>query len=169
MSGPTDFEKFASTQYAALLRTAYLLTQNRSSAEDLVQATLAKCWLSWSRIQGDDPLPYVRRTLINTYTSWWRRKWNSEYPTEELPEVVDHGGHSGVETGTDLARALARLPKRMRAVIVLRFYEDLTETEAARLLNCSVGTIKSQTSRALTKLRVDPSILDHCPAKEGRA
>ncbi|MEV8374317.1 SigE family RNA polymerase sigma factor [Kribbella sp. NPDC056861] len=169
MSGPADFERFASTQYTALLRTAYLLTQNRASAEDLVQATLAKCWLVWKRIEADDPMPYVRRTMVNTYTSWWRRRWNGEYPTEQLPEVTDPGAQSGVETSTDLSEALRRLPKRMRAVIVLRFYEDLTEAETARLLNCSVGTVKSQTSRALAKLRIDPRLFDHSPAKEGRA
>jgi RNA polymerase sigma-70 factor (sigma-E family) len=169
MSGPTDFEEFASTQYAALLRTAYLLTQNRATAEDLVQATLAKCWLVWKRIANDNPTPYVRRTMLNTYTAWWRRRWNSEYPTEDLPHTQDPGGHSGVESRTDLAEALRRLPKRMRAVIVLRYYEDLTEAETARLLNCSVGTVKSQSSRALAKLRIDPSLLDHTPAKEEHA
>ncbi|NEA36272.1 SigE family RNA polymerase sigma factor [Streptomyces sp. SID13031] len=160
MNRPTDFEEFASTQYAALLRTAYLLTQNRATAEDLVQATLAKCWLSWKRVSNDNPMPYVRRTMLNTYTSWWRRRWNAEYPTDELPHVEDPGGHHAVDTRTDLDEALRRLPKRMRAVIVLRFYEDLTETETARVLGCSVGTVKSQTSRALAKLRIDPHLLD---------
>ncbi|MDX6281259.1 MAG: hypothetical protein QOH03_2330 [Kribbellaceae bacterium] len=169
MSGPTDFEEFASTQYAALLRTAYLLTQNRATAEDLVQTTLAKCWLVWKRIAHDNPMPYVRRTMLNTYTAWWRRRWNSEYPTEDLPHVADADGHPAVEARTDLTEALRRLPKRMRAVVVLRFYEDLTEAETARLLNCSIGTIKSQTSRALAKLRIDPSLLDHTLAKEERA
>jgi len=160
-----DFDAFVAARYGGLVRTAYLLTQDRQLAEDLVQTTLAKCWLVWKRIEGGDPLPYVRRTLVNTYTSWWRRKWNSEYPTDELPEVLAHG--AAVEASADLAEALRRLPKRMRAVIVLRFYEDLTEAETARLLNCSVGTVKSQTSRALAKLRVDPSVLDS--AEERRA
>jgi RNA polymerase sigma-70 factor (sigma-E family) len=167
MSGHTDFEEFASTQYAALLRTAYLLTQNRASAEDLVQTTLAKCWLVWKRIAHDNPMPYVRRTMLNTYTAWWRRRWNSEYPTDDLPNTpIDH---PEIEARTDLNEALRRLPKRMRAVVVLRFYEDLTEAETARLLNCSIGTIKSQSSRALAKLRIDPTLLDHTPAKERRA
>ncbi|GAA0951975.1 SigE family RNA polymerase sigma factor [Kribbella koreensis] len=168
MSGPADFEEFASTQYAALLRTAYLLTQNRSTAEDLVQATLAKCWLVWKRIAHDNPMPYVRRTMLNTYTAWWRRRWNSEYPTDDLPHTPTPNARTEVEDRTDLTEALRRLPKRMRAVIVLRFYEDLTETETARLLNCSVGTVKSQANRALAKLRIDPSLLDHSPAKERR-
>jgi RNA polymerase sigma-70 factor (sigma-E family) len=169
MSGSTDFEEFASTQYAALLRTAYLLTQNRATAEDLVQTTLAKCWLVWKRIANDDPNPYVRRAMLNTYTAWWRRRWNSEYPTEDLPHTPIPSGDPTVEDRTDLAEALRRLPKRMRAVIVLRFYEDLTEAETARLLNCSTGNVKSQASRALAKLRIDPSLLNHSPAKERRS
>jgi len=164
--GRLDFEEFVAARYTALLRTAYLLTQDRGLAEDLVQTALAKCWLGWKRIRYDDPGPYVHRVLVNTYTAWWRRRWNSEYPTEELPQgggpVPDHA----VDDRADLADALRRLPRRMRAVVVLRFYEDLSEAETARILGCSAGTVKSQTSRALAKLRIDPSLLDEPPRRQ---
>jgi RNA polymerase sigma-70 factor (sigma-E family) len=152
-----EFEDFMAARYASLLRTAYLLTQDRVLAEDLLQTALAKCWPVWRRI--DDPGPYVHRTLVNTYTAWWRRRWNGEYPTAELPHTAT-SDHAGLDERTDLGEALRRLPRRMRAVVVLRFYEDLTETDTARILGCSVGTVKSQTSRALAKLRIDPALLD---------
>lgn len=155
------FEDFVAASYGRLLRTAYLLTQDRPLAEDLVQTTLAKCWLAWRRIENDDPMPYVHRTLVNTYTAWWRRRWNTEYATEELPQAGEPGGQAGVDDQADLAAALRRLPRRMRAAIVLRFYEDLSEAETAQVLGCSVGTVKSQTSRALAKLRIDPGLLGH--------
>jgi RNA polymerase sigma factor (sigma-70 family) len=98
--------------------------------------------------------------MVNTYSSWWRRRWNGEEATAELPER-GAGTRGRTEDGrvddrTDLWRALARLPKRQRAVVVLRFYEDLSEIETAEILQCSVGTVKSQASRALAKLRIDP-------------
>jgi RNA polymerase sigma-70 factor (sigma-E family) len=148
MTDSTEFEDFVAARYGALLRTAYLLTQDRALAEDLVQATLAKCW------------PNVHRAMVNTYTAWWRRRWNNEYPTEELPQTGEAGGQPGADDRADLGEALRRLPRKMRATIVLRFYEDLTEAETARILGCSVGNVKSQTSRALAKLRIDPALLD---------
>jgi RNA polymerase sigma-70 factor (sigma-E family) len=157
MSESVEFEDFMAARYASLLRTAYLLTQDRALAEDLLQTALAKCWPGWRRI--DDPAPYVHRTLVNTYIAWWRRRWNNEYPTAELPDTST-SDHAGADDRTDLGAALRRLPRRMRAVVVLRFYEDLTEAEAARVLGCSVGTVKSQTNRALAKLRIDPALLD---------
>lgn len=165
MTDSAGFDDFVAARYAALLRTAVLLTQDPALAEDLVQTSLAKCWLAWSRIRQDDPMPYVRRVLINTYTAWWRRKWNNEYPTEELPHTAVPGEQQTIDARTDLVEALRRLPKRMRAVVVLRFYEDLSEAETARVLNCSLGTVKSQTSRALAKLRIDPALL----AEEARS
>jgi RNA polymerase sigma-70 factor (sigma-E family) len=161
--GRQGFEEFVAARYAALLRTAYLLTQDRGLAEDLVQTALAKCWLGWKRIRYDDPGPYVHRVLVNTYTAWWRRRWNSEYPTEDLPRGGGPVSHHAVDERVDLADALRRLPRRMRAVVVLRFYEDLSEAETARILGCSAGTVKSQTSRALAKLRIDPALLDQTP------
>jgi RNA polymerase sigma-70 factor (sigma-E family) len=150
-----SFEGFVAARSGALLRTAYLLTQDNHLAEDLLQTTLAKAWSSWGRIQTS-PEAYVRRILVNTYSTWWRRKWNAESPVGELPDVEHHDRDGSSEA--ELRSALARLPKRQRTVIVLRFFEDLTEAETARLMDCSVGTVKSQTSKALAKLRIDPAI-----------
>jgi RNA polymerase sigma-70 factor (sigma-E family) len=152
-----SFEGFVAARSGALLRTAYLLTQDNHLAEDLLQTTLAKAWSSWGRIQTS-PEAYVRRILVNTYSTWWRRRWNAESPVGELPDVEHHDRDGSSEQ--ELRSALARLPKRQRAVIVLRFFEDLTEVETARLMDCTVGTVKSQTSKALDKLRIDPAISD---------
>ena len=157
-----SFDDFVSTRSSSLLRTAYLLTHDRALAEDLVQTSLAKAWFAWGRIEGR-PEAYVRRIMVNTYASWWRRRWNGEEATAELPERAPGSGHRPaedvrVDDRTDLWRALARLPKRQRAVVVLRFYEDLSEIETAEIMQCSVGTVKSQASRALARLRLDPSL-----------
>ncbi|MGC4110026.1 MAG: SigE family RNA polymerase sigma factor [Nocardioides sp.] len=149
------FDDFVAARSGALLRTAYLLTHDHALAEDLLQTALAKAWFAWRRVQGE-PEPYVRRILVNTYASWWRRKWNGEQPTESLPEAPVEDSTEP----TDLWAAMARLPRRMRAVVVLRYFEDLTEAQTADLLGCSVGTVKSQTSKALAKLRIDPALAD---------
>ena len=150
------FDEFVAARSRALLRTAYLLTHDHALAEDLLQTALAKAWFAWRRIDGN-PEPYVRRILVNTYASWWRRKWNGEHPTDELPEraTADPGAEP-----TDLWQAMERLPRRQRAVVVLRYFEDLTEAQTAELLGCSVGTVKSQCSKALAKLRIDPALTE---------
>lgn len=155
MTGSTVFEEFVAARSTALLRTAYLLTRDHGQAEDLLQTALTKAYLAWRRIDGD-PEPYVRRILVTTYASWWRRKWNGEIATEELPEEGRQNDRIG-EDG-DLWAAMGRLPRRQRAVVVLRYFEDLTEAQTADLLGISVGTVKSQTSKALAKLRIDPSL-----------
>ena len=145
------FDEFVVARSGALLRTAFLLTQDRHLAEDLVQTALAKAWFARKRISGNLE-PYVRRIMVNEFASGWRRKWRGERPTAELPDA-----HSPPpESHTDLWHAVANLPRRQRAVIVLRFFDDLTEAETARVLDISVGTVKSQTAKALAKLRVDP-------------
>lgn len=148
------FESFVAARSKPLLRSALLLTHDRHLAEDLLQTSLSKAWQSWSRIRGE-PEAYVRKILFNTYAKWWRRRWNAELPTAELPESEA----APLETTHELRAAIARLPRRQRAVVVLRYYEDLTEAEIARVLDCSVGTVKSQASRALAKLRIDPVLL----------
>ena len=156
------FEEFVVARSERLLRTAYLLTRDHALAEDLLQTSLAKAWSSWNRIESD-PESYVRRILVNTFSTWWRRRWNGELPTEELPEPAvgePRSGGTDIATNADLWDAVGRLPRRQRAVIVLRFYEDLSEAAAAELLGISAGTIKSQTAKALAKLRIDPAILD---------
>ncbi len=159
--GRVDFDDFVVARSSGLLRTAYLLTHDHALAEDLLQTALTKAWFAWSRIEGR-PEPYVRKVLVNTYASWWRRRWNGELATGELPER-GRAGQAGdateaSDTGHDLWQAMARLPRRQRAVVVLRYFEDLTEAETARLLGCSVGTVKSQSSKALAKLRIDPAL-----------
>lgn len=158
-----NFDAFVMARSRKLLRTAYLLTSDHALAEDLVQTALAKAWFAWSRIEGGDPEPYVRKIMVNTYATWWRRRWNGEQPTDELPE---YPAPAQAEEPTDIWRALQRLPRRQRAVVVLRFYEDLSEAETARILGCSAGTVKSQTSKAFAKLRLDPALLAGTPADQ---
>ncbi len=138
-----------------LLRTAYLLTHDWAVAEDLLQESLAKAWFAWSGV--DEPEAYVRRVLVTTYTSWWRRKWRGELPSDSLPDTPSVDALH--EAREELWHAVGRLPAKQRAVIVLRFYEDLPVTEVARLVGCSAGTVKSQTAKALAKLRVDETIV----------
>ncbi|RKN43558.1 SigE family RNA polymerase sigma factor [Micromonospora endolithica] len=149
-----EFRDFVAARSGALLRTAYLLTGDWATAEDLLQTALTKTYLAWKRLGGIEAVePYARRVMINTSTSWWRRRWHGERPTEVLPEraAVDE-----IERQLDrdlLWRHLRALPARQRAVLVLRFYEDMSEAQTAALLDISPGTVKSQTSRALTTLR----------------
>jgi RNA polymerase sigma-70 factor (sigma-E family) len=164
------FEEFVVARSQRLLRTAYLLTRDHALAEDLLQTALAKAWSSWHRIEAD-PESYVRRILVNTFATWWRRRWNGELPTEELPEPSAHHARQGgddMAESTDLWAAVGRLPKRQRAVVVLRFYEDMSEAATADLLGISPGTVKSQTAKALAKLRIDPAILESRGEERGR-
>jgi RNA polymerase sigma-70 factor (sigma-E family) len=135
MPNDAEFDAFVVARSPALLRTAYLLVRDQSLAEDLLQTSLTKTWFAWSRIHGD-PEPYVRRVMLTTQVSWWRRRWNGEVPTADLPDLPS-GAAAPVDSG-DLWEALGHLPRRQRAVVVLRYYEDLTEAETARLLDCSV-------------------------------
>jgi RNA polymerase sigma-70 factor (sigma-E family) len=157
MTTGVDFDEFVAARSSALLRTAYLLTHDHALAEDLVQTALARSWSAWSRIQGSHEA-YVRKVLVNTYASWWRRKWTGEQPTGDLPDAGTPDAAAGSAASHDLWQAMERLPRRMRAVVVLRYFEDLTEAQTAHLLGCSVGTVKSQTSKALAKLRIDPAL-----------
>ena len=157
MAEVTEFDPFVVARSPALLRTAYLLVRDEGLAEDLLQTSLTKAWFAWGRIEGD-PEHYVRRILVNTAASWWRRKWRGELPTDVLPE---RRTATGPESGgdQDLWLALGRLPVRQRAVVVLRYLEDRTESETADLLGCSVGTVKSQCAKALAKLRLDEALV----------
>ncbi|GAA3222234.1 SigE family RNA polymerase sigma factor [Actinocorallia longicatena] len=159
MADRSDYQAFVASRWPRLLRLAYLLTQDWQSAEDLVQTALVKAWFAWPRVTGD-PEPYLRKIIVNTHSSWWRRAWRSrEITSEAVPDRPgpDHTAHTGER---DLVwDALGRLPDRQRTAVVLRFYEDLPEAQVAELMHCSVGTVKSQTSRALAKLRVDPAVL----------
>lgn len=159
MADRAEFDGFVVARSDVLLRTAYLLTRDRGLAEDLLQTALAKAWFAWHRIDGD-PEFYVRRILATTYATWWRRRWRIESPTADLPDGEREVDDTAVADRADLWAALGRLPRRQRAVIVLRFYEDLSVTEVADALGITVGTVKSQTSKALAHLRVDPAVAE---------
>ena len=156
-----EFRSYVAARSPALLRTAYLLTGHRADAEDLLQTSLAKTYLAWDRIREREALDgYVRRVMVNTQTSWWRRRKVDERPTDELPDRGSgRDGTADLDLHDALWTALSTLPKRQRAMVVLRYYEDLSEAETARVMGVSVGTVKSATSRALSKLREDSSLL----------
>ena len=148
------FRDFVVGRSPAYLRTAYLLTGDWGHAEDLLQTALAKVYRAWGRLRDHDNLDaYVRRVLVNTQISWWRRAWKAERPTAELPETPAPDAAGATEERDRLRRALLALPPRQRAVVVLRHYEDLAEADVARTLGCSIGTVKSQCARGLAKLR----------------
>jgi RNA polymerase sigma-70 factor (sigma-E family) len=157
MNGADSFADFVVTRSPRLLRTAFLLTHDWATAEDLLQTSLAKAWSAWRRMEGD-PEPYVRRIMVNTYASWWQRRWRGEHPTSELPESIVDGHEAGVDARDEVWRALGRLPRRQRAVLVLRYFEDLPESEIAEILGVTAGTVKSQAAKALAKLRLDETL-----------
>ncbi|MFE4519359.1 SigE family RNA polymerase sigma factor [Kitasatospora sp. NPDC056783] len=151
---PPDFEEFVAACGPKLLRVAWLLTGDPHQAEDLLQTALAKVWPKWARIAPDRPEAYLRKVLVNCHVSRWRRRWTGELPHGELPEPppgVDP--YDEVVLGQVVAEAVRSLPPRQRAVVVLRFFEDLGVEETAEILRCSTGTVKSQTHRALAALR----------------
>lgn len=159
-----EFREYVAARGPALLRAAAQLTSDRAEAEDLLQAALAKTYLAWDRINDRGSVDgYVRRAMVNTQISWWRRKKLEIYPTDELPDqpVDDHTRRS--EMHDALGRALDRLPPRQRLAVVLRYYEDMPEAEIAEVLGVSVGTVKSTVSRAMARLRDDAGLGDEFP------
>ncbi|MET1057986.1 MAG: SigE family RNA polymerase sigma factor [Nocardioides sp.] len=156
MADTGEYDDFVVTRSPALLRSAYLLTHDEGRAEDLLQTALAKAWFAWSRIE--DPEAYVRRILVTTSASWWRRRWIGETPSADLPDRAASATPAAGDADHDLWVAIGHLPARQRAVVVLRYLEDRPEAETAQLLGCSVGTVKSQAARALAKLRTDEAL-----------
>jgi len=153
------FGDYVRSRGGALLRAAQALTGNRADAEDLVQSTLVKTYQSWDSISDPAALDtYVRRVMVNTHISGWRRRRVDEYPTDELPDepAADHTGDSDLHDVVQ--RALDRLPRRMRAAVMLRYYDDMSEPEVAAALGVSVGTVKSTVARAVAKLREDAEL-----------
>ncbi|KJS53662.1 RNA polymerase sigma24 factor [Streptomyces rubellomurinus subsp. indigoferus] len=149
-----DFTEFVAACGPKMLRVAWLLTGDRHQAEDLLQTALAKLWPRWGRIALDRPEAYLRKVLVTSHVSWWRRRWTGELPHDDLPEPpTDADPYEGVVLGQVVAEAVRGLPPRQRAVVVLRFFEDLSVEETAEVLRCSPGTVKSQTHRALAALR----------------
>ena len=146
------FREFVQVRYVDLLRTAYLLSGARDAAQDLVQNALVKAMSRWSRI--DDPMAYLRRTMVNERTARWRRIGSREFLTTFVPERWRPDTADTVVERDELLSALGQLPTRMRAVLVLRYWEDLSEADTAAILGCSAGTVKSQAARGLAKLRI---------------
>jgi RNA polymerase sigma-70 factor (sigma-E family) len=148
------FREFVLARGSALSRAAYLLTGDRSSAEELVQSALVKAALRWRRvIEAGNPEAYVRRIIVNEHISWWRRFGRREVVAADPPGRIEADAADSTDRRLDLAAALTRLPSRQRAVIVLRFYHDLSEADTAEAMRCSIGTVKSQTHAALARLR----------------
>jgi|GEM_PF-510228 len=147
---PQAFDEYVRRRHTELLRFAHVLCGDPHLAADLVQDALVGAGLAWRRIRrSDDPEGYIRRAIVNRHLSRWRK-----FGRERLVEAVPDRGYADADPpDAELWQLLATLPRQQRAVIVLRFYEDLTERQAAEVLGCSIGTVKSTTARALTRLR----------------
>jgi RNA polymerase sigma-70 factor (sigma-E family) len=166
----TSFEEFVLARSGSLLRTALLLTgQNRAEAEDLLQLALERAYRHWGRVRAtDEPERYVRRILANASADRWRRL--ARRPEQSLP--AGDAGLSTPDMSAEIAerdfllRALAQLPPRQRAVMVLRYFDDMTEAEIAGVLGCSIGTVKSQVARALARLR-DANVPESAASRDG--
>ena len=160
-----DFGDFVAARGPALWRAAWLLTGERALADDLLQTALTRSWPHFARVSRNGSFEaYVRRVLFTTYAGWRGRRWHGEVPTGELPDVATHDA----DPDPDLLRALDTLSPRQRAVVVLRYFEDLTEAETAAALGCSVGSVKTHHSRALASLRTSPLLADTVLAEEAR-
>ena len=169
MTTDAGFAEFVRVRYPDLVRIGYLLTGSVPEAEDLAQAALLRVMRVWRRI--DDPLPYVRRTMANLHISRWRRHRARELLTAIVPDRLVRDPSDAVGERDALYTALRALPPRARAVIVLRYWVDLSEADTAQHLGCSVGSVKSTASRGLARLRAalaDPEALEPVP-EERRA
>lgn len=162
-----DFREFVEARSKTLMRSAFLLAGgDRHAAEDLLQTALAKAAGRWRSIEN--PESYVRQVMYRQQVSWWRLKWpRHETRMAEPPDRPGEGGIAAVELKVTVRDAMARLTPRQRAVLLLRFFEDLPEREVARLLDCSVGTVRSTTHRSLARLRtIAPELAELAFVKE---
>ncbi|WP_327287710.1 SigE family RNA polymerase sigma factor [Streptomyces sp. NBC_01198] len=156
-----EFREFMTGRWPSLVRIAYGLTGDRGHAEDLAQTALAKAYANWARVRrADDPDAYVRRILINANHGRFskRRVTEHDWDLRQEPAVADVTGD--LDQRSALVAALMELPPKQRAVVVLRYWDGLTENQAAAILGCSVGNVKSQASRALAKLRTSAQLQD---------
>jgi RNA polymerase sigma-70 factor (sigma-E family) len=151
----SDFDSFVRARSRPLLQAAWLLTGDWQLAEDLLQTALVKVYLSWGRIRKEgNAEAYARRVLVTTYVTGRRRRWRGELPTATLPDrPASHDDFAGADLRQAVVQALHGLPRRQRAVVVLRYYCDLSEREVAEALGCSEGTVKSQAAKGLAALR----------------
>lgn len=156
---PDGFREFVEARSPALLRTAWMLTGDASSAEDLLQTALSRAWPHWHKIASGNPDAYVRTIMVHTNASWRSRLWRGERPTADAM-IEGHAGsirtpdaHAQADDRALLTAALASLPVRQRHVVVLRFFDDLSVDAVAEIMGSSPGTVKSQSAKALAKLR----------------
>lgn len=169
MSGETDdertFREFVTARWAWLVQRAYLVTGDHGRAEDLVQSSLERMHKNWRQV--DVPDAYALRVMMNLAMSNGRRRRFLEIPVLRTPEVTAADTTSEIDVRQQVWQALRHLPVRMRAVLVLRYLDDLSESETARILGCGAGTVKSQTSRALARLRqVVPDLAGDLPPSD---
>lgn len=163
-----SFDRFVAERGPSLLHAAHLLTGDRFRAQDVLQETLVTCYLRWPRL--DAPEAYARRVLYTTVVDSWRRPWARERSVESVPDTAGTADATEAHAERDrVLRSLARLPARQRAVVILRYYEQLTEAETAHVLHCSVGNVKSTCSRALDRLASDPDLAWTGEDPHGRA
>ena len=158
-----EFDEFVRGRSVAMLRSAWLLTGDGASAEDLVQSALVKVWLAWPTITRRDGVDaYSRTVLVRTFLSWRRKRSTGELPTGDLPDralamtSVADSTEAVVERHLLVVGLLRALPRRQRLVLVLRFFDDLTEAQTAAAVGTSIGTVKSQTAKAMSALRRGP-------------
>ena len=154
--GPqADFTAYVHARQESLLRFAFLVTADVESAKDLVQSALTKAYLRWDRISTlDAPDAYVRRIIVNAHTSWWRAAWRRrEVTSTPLVEVSTTPAGEQSPHDAELWAHIVALSPMQRAIVVLRFYEDLTEAQTAEVLGCTIGTVKTHSSRAMERLR----------------
>ena len=151
------FTEFVAARSASLFRTAYLMVGERDLAHDLVQEALTKTYVAWPRLRDVSKADaYTRKAITTTYISWWRRKsWSAERPRDDVPDALadTRDQHARAVDRAWMWAELQKLPPRQRAAIVLRYYEDLTEAQTAEVMDCAVGTVKSQVSQGLRRLR----------------
>ncbi len=150
----TAFTEFMSVRSASLFRTAYLIVGDHQLAQDLLQESLIKTYVAWSRLRDVSKAEaYTRKTIVTTAISWRRRRSFHERPTGLLPDTAAPDPGEAVTTHATMVAQLRTLPPRQRAAIVLRYYEDLSEAQTAEVMGCSVGAVKSQVSIGLGRLR----------------
>ncbi|WP_181798165.1 SigE family RNA polymerase sigma factor [Streptomyces sp. WELS2] len=161
-----EFQSFMVGRWPRLMRTAFLLTGEQHAAEDLVQSTLEQVYTAWRRVgAADDPEAYVRRVMINAHARKHRRRLREFLAPKDdsglVREVADTGDRiAQADDRGALLEALAQLPARQREAVVLRYWEDLTETQAAEAMGCSVGTVKSSAAKGIAKLRAIPALAE---------
>ncbi|MFG2947600.1 SigE family RNA polymerase sigma factor [Streptomyces adustus] len=161
-----EFQAFVTGRWPRLMRTAFLLTGEQHAAEDLVQSTLEKTFVAWRRVgSADDPEAYVRRVMINAHARRHRRKLREFLAPRDdsglAHEIADTGDRiSQADDRNALLKALVQLPPRQRQAVVLRYWEDLTESQAAEAMGCSVGAVKSNAAKGIAKLRAVPGLAE---------